>query len=176
MKTPKFTLALVAVLFSAALLSPIAHAQTKMEVPWLGLAQALDGHVVNTVLLDGTALRGRVLDVSENELRFQVKTTSKPVFYPKGEIAVPKGQVKVFSYTYRNGTRGRALGAVAGGAVGVIPTILVGAIAGNEGGNIPGNVAGVLAGIIGGGAALGYGLGYAADTKTMTVFVAEGIE
>ena len=176
MKSPKFTVALVAGLFSIALLSPSAHAQSKMEVPWMQLAQALDGHVVNTVLLDGTALRGRVLEVSENELRFQVKTTSKPVVYPKGEIIVPKGQVKVFSYTYRNGTRGRKLGAAAGGAAGAVPTFLVAGIVANEGGNIPGNVAGVLAGIVGAGAALGYGLGHAADTKTMTVFVAEGIQ
>ncbi len=176
MKSPKFTTAVAAALLSAALLSPAARAQTKMEVPWLGLAQGLDGRVVNTVLLDGTALRGRVLDVSENELRFQVKTTSKPVVYPKGEIVLPKGQVKVFSYTYRNGSRGRKLGAVAGGAIGAFPTLLVAGIVNNEGGNIPGNVAGVLAGIAGAGVALGYGFGHAADTKTMTVFVAEGLE
>ncbi|MDA0206174.1 MAG: hypothetical protein O3A53_11780 [Acidobacteria bacterium] len=131
MKSPHFTTALAAALLSAALLSPAARAQTKMEVPWMGLAQALDGRVVNTVLLDGTVLRGRVLDVSYDELRFQVKRTSKPVVYPKGEIAIPKGQVRVFSYTFRNGTRGRKLGAVIGGAVGAVPTLLVASIARN---------------------------------------------
>jgi hypothetical protein len=176
MKSPKYITALVAVLFSTALLSSAADAQTKTEVPWRGLAQALDGRVVNTVLLDGTALRGRILEVSENELRLRVKTTSKPSLYPKGEIVVPRGQTKVFSYTYRNGTRGRVLGSVAGGAAGTVPTILLGVISGNEGGNLPSNVVGVLAGIVGAGAALGYGLGHAVDTKTMTVYVAEGLE
>ena len=142
----------------------------------MGLAQALDGRVVNTVLPDGTVLRGRVFDVSEDELRFRVKTTPKPVLYPKGEIAVPKGQVKVFSYTYRNGTRGRKLGAVIGGAVGAVPALLVASIAGNEGGNLREGVTGVLAGIAGAGVALGHGIGHAADAKTMTVFVAQGIE
>lgn len=172
MKSPKFAAAVAAVLLVAALLSPAARAQTKMEVPWLGLAQALDGRVVDTVLLDGTALRGRVVDVSENELRFQVKTTSKPSVYPKGEIAVPKGQVKVFSYKHRSGSRGRALGAVIGGAAGAVPALFLAKLASNEGAN----AGGALAGIVGAGVAIGYGLGHAADTKTMTVFVAEGTE
>ena len=140
------------------------------------LGQALDGRVVDTVLLDGTELRGRILAVSENELRFRAKATSKPAVYPKGEIVVPKRQVKVFSYAYCNGSRGRILGAAIGGAAGAVPTILAGTIANNEGGNLPGNVVGVLAGIVGAGVALGYGVGHAADTETMTVFAAEGIE
>lgn len=176
MKSPKFITALAAVFFSAALLSPAVRAQTKTEVPWLQPAQALDGRVVDTVLLDGTALRGRILDVGENELLFRVRTTSKPGVYPKGEIVVPKGQVKAFSYTYRDSRRGRTLGTAIGGAAGLAPAILAGAIANNEGGNIRGSVVGVLAGIAGVGVALGYGLGHAADTKTMTVFVSEGAE
>ena len=176
MKSPKFATTFAAALLSAVLLSPAALAQTKMEVPWMGLAQALDGRVVNTVLLDGAVLRGRVLDVSYDELRFQVKKSSKPVLYPKGEVAVPKGQVKVFSYTYRNGTRGRKLGAVYGGAAGVFATIAVASIATNEGGRINGAARGVLAGIAGAGVGLGYGIGHAADTETMTVLVAQGIE
>lgn len=176
MKSPNLTTALAAALLSAALLSPAAVAQTKMEVPWLGLAQARDGRVVNTVLVDGTVLRGRVLDVSEDELRFQVKSTSKPAEHPKGEIGVPKDQVQVFSYTYRDGARGRTLGALIGGAAGAVPALFVAKIAHNEGGNLKGNVAGALAGIAGAGIGLGYGLGHAADTKTMTVFVVQGIE
>jgi len=179
MKSPKFTTAFAASLLFAALLSPAAHAQTKMEVPWLGLAQALDGHVVNTVLLDGTALRGRVLDVSENELRFKIKETSKPVVHPKGEMTVRKGQVKVFSYTYRNGSGGRIIGTAIGGAAGLVPTLLVASITKGEGGNIfdvdPG-VGTVLTGIAAAGVSLGYGVGHVVDTKTMTVFVAEGID
>jgi hypothetical protein len=135
------------------------------------LGQALSGHTVSTALPDGTVLRGHVLDVSADQLRFDVNKTSNRALYPKGELSLAKNQLKVFSYTERRG-HWRAIGATIGAAAGVAATLPIWATANNEGGFDPGDLPGTitLAGV-GGGAALGYGLGHAADTHEVMVII-----
>ena len=84
MRPLRFAAAVVAATLTAAVLSPAARAQERIEVPWAELGPALAGHIVSTVLPDGTALRGHVLDVS-------------------GELSLARNQLKVFSYTQKRG-------------------------------------------------------------------------
>ena len=109
------TAALVAAMLIAAVLSPAARAQDRIEIPWPELGQALAGHSVSTVLPDGTVLRGRVLDVSADQLRFDANKTSNRTLHPKGELSLAKSQLTVFSYTQKRG-HWRAIGAAIGAA------------------------------------------------------------
>ena len=91
MRPLRFAAAVVAATLTAAVLSPAARAQERIEVPWAELGPALAGPIVSTVLPDGTALRGHVLDVSAEQLRFE------------GELSLARNQLKVFSYTQKRG-------------------------------------------------------------------------
>lgn len=167
-KSQRFTMALIAAILAATILSPNASAQEQVKVPWAELPYVLEGRVVSTVLVDGTTLRGRVRDVSSTELRFDVKKTSNRDLYPKGESHVPREQLRVFSYTEKKGNWraiGAAIGAAGGVAAGTIPV----QIAYNEHGSA--RAAGyAFFGALGAG--LGYLGGHIADTHTTTVVVA----
>ena len=115
MKSLRLTASLAAAILTAAILTPAARAQERIEVPWAELGPALAGHIVSTVLPDGTVLRGHVLDVSAEQLRFEANKTSNGALYPKGELSLARNQLKVFSYTQKRG-RGRAIGAAIGAA------------------------------------------------------------
>ena len=115
MKSLRLTASLAAAILTAAILTPAARAQERIEVPWTELGPALAGHIVSTVLPDGTVLRGHVLDVSADQLRFEANKTSNGALYPKGELSLARNQLKVFSYTQKRG-RGRAIGAAIGAA------------------------------------------------------------
>ena len=103
MKSLRLTASLAAAILTAAILTPAARAQERIEVPWAELGPALAGHIVSTVLPDGTALRGHVLDVSAEQLRFEANKTSNGALYPKGELSLARNQLKVFSYTQKRG-------------------------------------------------------------------------
>ena len=103
MRPLRFAAAVVAATLTAAVLSPAARAQERIEVPWAELGPALAGPIVSTVLPDGTVLRGHVLDVSADQLRFEANKTSNGALYPKGELSLARNQLKVFSYTQKRG-------------------------------------------------------------------------
>ncbi len=170
-KSLRITTAVVAAILTATILSPAASAQDQIEVQWAELAYVLEGRVVSTVLVDGTVLRGQILDVSSTELRFEVKKTSNRDLYPKGEGSVPRGQLRVLSYTEKYGNW-RAIGTAIGVGGGALASMPVWAPAANEGGlnELTGSITGALIGL---GAAAGYGLGHVADTHTTTVIVAK---
>ncbi len=173
MQPLRTTTALGAAIMTAVILSPFARAQEKIEVPWVELGRAVDGQVVSTVLTDGTVLRGRVIDVSDSELRFDVKKSSNRSIYPKGEVSLAKSQLTVFSYTEKRGywrAAGTAIGA-AGGLAGTSP--LWGWVLENKPQRIDVDSGVVLvAGVVAGAAALGYGIGNAADKHEVTVVIA----
>jgi hypothetical protein len=173
MKPLRITTTLAAALMTAVMLSPAARAQKKIEVPWSELGQALGGHTVSTVLPDGTALRGRAIEVCDRELRFEVKKTSNRSGYPKGELSLAKSQLTVFSYTEKRGhwrAAGTAIGA-AGGLAGTSP--LWGWVLENKPQRVDVDSGAIfVAGVVAGAAALGYGIGNAADKHEVTVIIA----
>jgi hypothetical protein len=169
MKPIRLTAALAAAILTAVLLTPAAEAQERIEVPWPELGQALAGHIVSTVLPDGTILRGRVLDVSAEQLRFDADKTSNPSLYPKGELSLAKSQLRVFSYTAKRGYW-RAAGAAIGAAGTVAAVAVPLTIAKNEGAEDTALGYALSGGL---GAGLGYLIGNAADKREITVVVAQ---
>lgn len=176
MKTLRLTHSLAAAALAAAMLCPSLAAQERVEVAWTDLPRTLNGRVVSTVLVNGTVLRGRVIEASADDLRFEVKETSNHEFYAKGERSIPRSQLSVLSYTERRG-HWRAIGTAIGGAAGVMPAWFVCNLY-RCGENYQNSGVGVVlaAAMVGGGAALGYGIGHGADTRTVTVFVAKDVE
>ena len=170
-KSPRFTTAVVAAILIATILSPSTQAADQIEVQWAELPHVLEGRVVSTVLVDGTVLRGRILDVSPTELRFEVKKTSNRDLYPKGEGPVPREQLRVLSYTEKHGNW-RAIGTAIGVGGGALASMPVWAPAANEGGQneLTGSI---TAAVIGIGAAAGYAAGLNADTHKTIVVVAK---
>ncbi len=176
MKSLRFLACAAAILF-AGLHGSAAFAQERIEVPWTELAPALAGKVVSTVLVDGTTLQGRVLDVLADELRFEATKTSNRDLHPKGNISLPRSQVSVFSYKERRGywrAAGTAIGVVAGASIGALYCAKSnGCIRGFQS-TSSGNLGTVAAVSIGGGGAAGYFAGRAADLhETMVVLAKE---
>ena len=170
-KSLRITTAVVAAILTATILSPGAPAQQRIEVQWAELAYVLEGRVVSTVLVDGTVLKGRILDVSPTELRYEVKKTSNRKLYPKGEGSVPRGQLRVLSYTEKHGNW-RAIGTAIGVGGGALAGTPIWATAANEGGQneLTGSI---TAAVIGLGAAAGFAAGLNADTHKTIVVVAK---
>ena len=169
MKSLRLTASLAAAILTAAILTPAARAQERIEVPWAELGPALAGHIVSTVLPDGTVLRGHVLDVSADQLRFEANKTSNGALYPKEELSLARNQLKVFSYTQKRG-RGRAIGAAIGAAAIVASFYIPIEINSNEAGD--GNATAQHVAMGGIGAGLGYLVGNQVDKRTITVIVA----
>lgn len=158
-------------LLSIAAAQAVSGAQVdRLETRWEDLEQAVSGRDVSTVLVDQTELHGRVLSVSADGVRFDVKRTSNARAYPKGEATVPRQQLSVLSYVETEGKWrgvGTAIGAGAGAAAGGMGAVRMK----NEGNSSA--AATVAASAIGAGAAVGYFAGRGADRRTVTVVVAK---
>lgn len=162
-----FRLAAFAAILIAAVWGPAAKAQQRIEVPWGELGRTLVGRNVSAVLADGTVLRGRVLEVSGDQLRFDANKSSNRSIYPKGELSLASNQLTAFSYTQRRGhwrAAGAAIGA-AGGAAAISPLLI---ISGNESSESVAPGYALFAGI---GAALGYLIGNEADKHEIMVTI-----
>ena len=109
-------------------------------------------------------LKGRVLDVSPTEARFEIKKTSNRDAYPKGEGSVPREQLRVLSYTELSGNW-RAIGTAIGAGATAVPGVMLAAQFRNEGAEgVP-----LAAALIGVGVGLGYLGGHIADRHKHTV-------
>jgi len=138
----------------------------RAETRWEDLEQVVSGRLVSTVLTDKTELYGRVLGVSSDGLRFEVRRTSDKRAYPRGEVVVPREQLSVLSYAETKGkwrALGTAIGAGAGAAAGSL-----GAVRMNNEGNAAAAGA-IAASAVGAGAAAGYFAGRSADRRTVLV-------
>ncbi len=138
----------------------------RVETRWQDLEQVVSGRTVSTVLADQTELHGRVLGVSSDGMRFDVRRTSDKRAYPKGEVVVPREQLSVLSYAETKGkwrALGTAIGAGAGAAAGAL-----GAVRMNNEGNSAA-AATVAAAAVGAGATAGYFAGRGADRRTVLV-------
>lgn len=176
MKPLRITTALAAAIMTAVMLSPTVRAQQRIEVRWAELPQVLDGRVVSAVLVDGAVLRGRVLDVSATEARFEVKKTSDRNLYPKGEGSVTREQLSAFSYRDRRG-HWRAAGTAIGGGAGAVPAVLLCGLRSDDacsgGYQNSDKMAAAAAAMVGVGAVVGYLAGHAADLHETIVVVAK---
>ena len=155
---------LVVLLALAGLPAPAAEPR---QMGWNDLS-ALTGKTLRVVMPDGAVISGKAMTVESDALLINIRQTSKPDAYPKGEFRVPRASLKAFeirgkSIHYR--IIGTTLGSAAGLTVGAVTAWRLYGLGGG------GGAVATLFGIGAGGAAGGYLLGNVADSKTTTVVV-----
>ena len=94
-----------------------------MELKWNELGQAVSGKKVMVALTDGGIIEGQVLEVGSDALRIDVKETSNPQDYPKGQNSVRRSLVSVVRLKEVRGNW-RAIGTAIGVGVTVSSVIL----------------------------------------------------
>lgn len=156
----------VAVLCLVGLQAVSASQSDRVETRWEDLEQVVSGRLVSTVLADKTELYGRVLGVSSDGMRFDVRRTSDKRAYPEGEVVVAREQLSVLNYAETKGkwrALGTAIGAGAGAAAGALGAVRMN----NEGNSAAAGT--VAAAAVGAGATAGYFAGRGADRRTVLV-------
>ena len=111
------SIALFAFLSYAPLEAKVRH----LDVAWADLVSAIEGHPVELVLRDSTAVNGYVRSVTPDALELDIITTSNGKAQPKSPASLPRSRVNTRQYTVLRGkwtALGTAIGAGAGGAVG----------------------------------------------------------
>ena len=148
------------------ILSPaLAAKEEQLELKWSEFRQAVSGKKVMVALTDGEILEGQVLDVGSDDLRIDVKETSNPQNYPKGQNSVRRSLVSVVRLKEVRGYW-RAIGT----AIGVGATVPLGiAVRPHTHNATAGNI--VVGVLIGGGAAAGYFGGRAADRRVVVITI-----
>jgi len=85
-----------------------------LKLKWSELGAVIEGRKIETVLVDGTALKGKVVTVGAEYLELEIKETSDAVKYPKGPARVPRQSLSALQFTEVRGTW-RAIGTAIGG-------------------------------------------------------------
>jgi hypothetical protein len=89
-----------------------------IALQWEDLAPIVAGREVETVLADGTKLKGDVYAVREDHLVLNVKKTSNKAVYPKGQQSIERSLIS--SLDLRKKTiRWRVVATIAGSVVGL---------------------------------------------------------
>jgi hypothetical protein len=151
--------------------SAIAAASSAERLSWSQLP-SIAGKDVRIVMPDSAVVSGRVIAVEPEALVVEVRESTSPAVYPKGQLRVPRATLKTFEM-HTKGVRYRIIGTVLGAAGGLVGGGVAGFAAG---GGILSNqhnarAAAVFLGIAAGGTAAGYLVGNAADRRTVTVVV-----
>jgi hypothetical protein len=147
---------------SAAMAAP-----RPLELKWSELSSTLRGRTIQLTLPEGAIVSGEVIVVREDSLVLNVRKTSDPKSYSKGNAAIPRAAVTVLSMTESRGHWGRKIGSGLGTFSGVLAGAYV--VAKTE----PSGGAGlaVFGAITAAGTIGGYFLGRAADTRVTLIRV-----
>ena len=100
----------------AALAGLPALAAEPRQMSWNDLS-SLAGKNVRIVMPDGAVISGKAAAVEADALVINIRQTSKPAAYPKGEFRVPRASLKALEIrgkTVRYRIIGTTLGSVAG--------------------------------------------------------------
>ena len=161
----KFVIFLVGLLL---ILTPaLAAKEEQLELKWNELGQAVSGKKVMVALTDGGIIEGQVLDVGSDALRIDVKETSNPQDYPKGQNSVRRSLVSVVRLKEVRGNW-RAIGTAIGVGV-TVSSVILAVQQADEVAPAAGLVLG--GGLIVGGAAAGYFGGRAADRRVVVITI-----
>ena len=89
------SIALFAFLSYAPLEAKVRH----LDVAWADLVSAIEGHPVELVLRDSTAVKGYVRSVTPDALEIDISKTSNGKAQPKGPASLPRSTVNTLQYT-----------------------------------------------------------------------------
>lgn len=162
------TLKLFALLLAGTV---IALAAPPMRLTWAQLPQ-ITGKEVRIAMPGGAVVGGRAVAVEPDALVMTVRSTTDPAAFPKGQLRVPRKDLKALELrtrTKRYRILGTTLGCVGGAVAGAVAGFAAGAgILSND---HNARAAAVALSIWGGGTAAGYFLGRAADGQTTTILI-----
>jgi len=106
------SIALLLVLLSV---SPGANAASKLlELKWNDLAPLISGQSIQIDLGEGGIVKGEALVVREDALMMEVKRSSKPAIYSKGNTSIPRNRITAIKLERTRGSGGRITGTVLG--------------------------------------------------------------
>jgi hypothetical protein len=137
------------------------------ELRWNELAPLIAGNRAEVTLVDGSRVKGEALAVREDTLVMDIRRSSGPTRFAKGNGLVPRPKVDVIKVERRSGTVGRVLGTVGGVLAGM--TLAFYAVFAMDSGG--GGAIATYIGIVVGFTAAGYYLGQAIDRRTTTIKV-----
>lgn len=112
---------------------PGSDRETLLEVRWSELNQLIGGKTVTLEMAEGARVEGRIRRVTAASLVVQVKNTSNPKVYPKGEMQIPGETVARIEVRGLKENKGMRVAATVGTFVGTMMGSMV-AIAGTEAG------------------------------------------
>ena len=104
-----------------------------LDVRWSELKDLIGGKTVTLQLAEGARVEGRIRRVKADSLVFNVKNSSNPKDYPKGEIQIPGKAVSRVEVRGLKENKGKRVAATVGTFVGTMMGSMV-AIAGTEAG------------------------------------------
>jgi hypothetical protein len=90
-----------------------------MSLQWQDLAPIVAGREIETVLPDGTKLKGDVFAVREDHLVMNVKKTSNKALYPKGQHSIDRGSITTLDLRKKT-IRWRVIATIAGTVAGLV--------------------------------------------------------
>lgn len=138
-----------------------------LELQWRELSSTIRGQTIQFTLPAGVTLSGDVIVVREEALVVNVRRTSDPKAYPKGNATIPRTSVTVLSMKESDGRWGRKIGSRLGTLSGVLAGAYV--VAKTE----PSGGAGlaIFGAITAAGMLGGYFIGRSADTRVTLIRV-----
>ena len=156
----------VAALVTLCLIESNLAAQARpLELRWNELSQIILNQTVELNVPEGATIKGEVASVRDDSLVLDVKKTSDPKAFPKGNASIPKASVTLIKVLRSRGNWGRNLGTTVGVLSGVvIGGYTAGTIADSAGTGIP-----LFLGLASAISIIGYYLGKAIDRNVTTI-------
>lgn len=159
----------VALLVSAMLIGQCGAlgASRPIELKWDELGSRIEGHEIDLILPDATALRGEVETLRRDTLVLNVTNTSNATTHPKGNAVIPRASVTLISLKESRGRWGRGVGVT----LGTVAGMALGTYIAAEHSHSVGTGVSVFASITGAGTIAGYLIGKSADRRTTQIHV-----
>jgi hypothetical protein len=94
-------------------------ASAPLELRWNELSPLIAGHTVE-IALPAATLKGEVVSVREDSLVLDLKKSSDPKAYPKGNAVIPRTSLTLLKLEKSGGAGWRTMGTVLGVLAGVV--------------------------------------------------------
>jgi hypothetical protein len=145
------------------------QAETRpLELKWSEIAPTVQGHRVELTLSGGATISGDVAAIRDDAMVMDVKKTSDPKAYPKGNASVPRTSIQLVKLK-KSASWGKTLGTTLGVLSGVtVGGYVAGTTVGDKG---AGPIIAVFLVIAGAMSVGGYLLGRQIDQRATTIRV-----
>ncbi len=157
------------------LFNPVALGSAKKPrtvlAAWEELPALVEGRKIETVLLNGVSVRGRVIKVSSDGIEIDVRKSSAPALLPKGQTKIQRELLSRVKVVRKQGVWRGVLTVVMGTAGTVAAMLLISLELFGEGGAKDPKAKPFIAGVTAGSGFLGYLWGAHIDDRSFVVVV-----